>query len=629
MNRLNVLLKDYLEQNTNYALLLTGGWGEGKTYYLKNHFFNSIEDTGYHPVLVSLFGVRTIDGIKDRIIAELYPILGNKYLKTTKTILKTVVKSADITKLFGEGIFASLIDEVSQGKKELKAQHREYLQMDKLLVCFDDLERASPEMLTNSEILGYINSMVEGNNIKVIIVANEGIFEDKKYLEVKEKTIGNTIHFHQNFDDAFLNILKSSEQPNSYKEFLEKNQHVILEFLSVDQSYTRGKVNYRTLTQFITKFSQIFQFIDNGLGIADLEELNGEILNNLLKFSLFVFNEYKKGIFTFLDRKGFGDETSIAIKRYMHYSSENPNFESINTIKIADAYFPSKDFKFYDSIYSYLTGGDFFDKDKFLTELKYEYHVVDENITEAYKIRHTLSQVNYKTLHDQQYFTLTKKLRTYALSGAFELHDYQQILFLVLRHGNPLRINEQKFCRQLLVQIRKRVSIHVYNPLIVQHVTVSDKSEFYESNILLRDEIIDVNEKAFKLNRSKEIEKIEQELVKDYQSFHDRMIKLINTPFGVANFAGVSFRKFCSVFLNADNAKKSQMVLLFRILYDPRKGNTSIRDLIFLKGLHQVLERRICARGAKNMSGALTLDLLKAVNESVAEVQSYHSDNKC
>lgn len=626
LNKLDILLKDYLIQQTNYALLLTAGWGAGKTYYLKNHFFNCIDDTGYQPVLVSLFGIKSIDEIKDRIITELYPILKNKYLKTTKTILKTVVKSADVTKLFGHGIFASLIDEVSEGKKALQEQQKDYLELDKLLICFDDLERASPELLTNSEILGYINSMVENNNIKVIIVANEGILEDQKYLEVKEKTIGDTIHFNQDFNDAFLNILEGLEQPANYKSFLKDNQQIIHRFLSIDKNYEVGKVNYRTLTHFIARFSQVYQFLNTGLKIKDLKDLKEELLSNLLKFSLFVINEYKKGFFTFFDRKGFEEPGSIMVKRYVHIERNNPDSKSTRLIQIADAYYPNEDFNFYDSIYSYLTGGDFFDKDKFLIELKHEYHVVNENIHEAYKITRKLSGVNYFELSDQEYLESTRKIRRFALEGAYQLHDYITIFYLVLRHGNPLRINEEKFCRQLLIQIKKKRSSHVYNSLIDQHLNISKDSEFYKFNTKLKEVIIDINNRSHLRDEKNIAKRIEKELSSNYHLIHDELIAKINKPFGIASFKDVSFRKFFSVFCQADNAKKSKMLLLFRFIYDPRKGNNSVKDFVFVKGLRDVIQKKLSRHPSKNISGLLTADLLKAVSESIDEIRPYNPE---
>lgn len=45
-----------------------------------------------------------------------------------------------------------------------------YIEISDWLICFDDLERCG---LPINEILGYINSLVEHNMCKVIILANE------------------------------------------------------------------------------------------------------------------------------------------------------------------------------------------------------------------------------------------------------------------------------------------------------------------------------------------------------------------------------------------------------------------------------------------------------------------------
>lgn len=623
VNRLDLILEDYLVQRTNYALLLTATWGAGKTYYLKNHFFQRIDHTGYKPVLVSLFGIRSIDDIKDRIFAELYPILENKHLKMTTTAIKVLAKSLDITKLLGNGLISDMVDNIDQGFKEVKKIQKENLVLDKLLVCFDDLERVNPALLSSSEILGYINSLVEDDNIKVIIVANEGKIDPDKFLEVKEKTIGHTIHFNQDFNDVFLNVLEKGNQPVVYRDFLKANQQLIADSLAVDENYEKGKVNYRTLSYFISSFSQIFQFIDKGLAIKDLDDQKGVLLTNLIKFSLFVCNEYKKGFFSFLDRKGFDDPTSLMMQRYLEASTKDLEIKSGRMMYVAQAYYGNEEFNFYESIYDYLTGGDFFDKDRLIKELKLEYHVVDENISAAYKVYNKLANVNYKNLSDREFRELTRQMKNFALSGDYDLKDYLSVLYYVLRLGNVLNLNPDRLTKQLLTQIRRKVKSHVYNPVIGRYTEVSKEAEFYHWSIQLRDQILKVNHKAGILDRTKVVAQIEHDLVYDYEGLYNRLIKAAQTPFVKTSFSGVNANKFFSVFQKGDNQKKSSMETLFRVIYMPRHGNHSVGDLKFLRGLESAINRSGKALNGKNISPSLYKELLKAVQETITEVLSY------
>ena len=134
-----------------------------------------------------------------------------------------------------------------------------------------------------------------------------------------------------------------------------------------------------------------------------------------------------------------------------------------------------------------------------------------------------------------------------------------------------------------------------------------------------------VNNQAKILNRAFIVKEIEEKLYNNYQLIHDQMIRAISKPFGEANFVGVNFKKFFSIFWRADNKKKSKMVLLFTILYEPRYGNNSVDDLLFVKGLYKEIERKFSGKLPQNISGALTNDLLKAVSKSIDVIQPYHS----
>lgn len=74
----------YLKINTNSALAITGEWGSSKTYYYKNTIEQLITKTKviecehqYRSVLVSLFGLKSIEDIQTEIILAL-----TRHLKT-------------------------------------------------------------------------------------------------------------------------------------------------------------------------------------------------------------------------------------------------------------------------------------------------------------------------------------------------------------------------------------------------------------------------------------------------------------------------------------------------------------------------------------------------------------------
>jgi len=69
MDQFKYLIGEYMELNTNNALLVTGEWGVGKTYYFLNELFPFIEHKNvpgsqtekYKPLYISLFGLKKIE----------------------------------------------------------------------------------------------------------------------------------------------------------------------------------------------------------------------------------------------------------------------------------------------------------------------------------------------------------------------------------------------------------------------------------------------------------------------------------------------------------------------------------------------------------------------------------------
>ena len=106
MQKIINIVKDYLTKETNNALLITGKWGVGKTYFFDNILSEKIEETSikgnesvkYKPIRVSLSGVTNIGDIEIRIVAELYPSL-NKGIKWGKGIFKFLLSIPKITRV--------------------------------------------------------------------------------------------------------------------------------------------------------------------------------------------------------------------------------------------------------------------------------------------------------------------------------------------------------------------------------------------------------------------------------------------------------------------------------------------------------------------------------------------------
>ena len=162
MQKIIDIVKDYLTKETNNALLITGEWGVGKTYFFDNKLSEEIKKTSikengsvnYKPIRVSLSGVTSVDDIERRIVAELYPSL-NKGIKWGKGIFKFLLSIPKIKEYIPEIPNSDVIDS----------------ETDNLVICFDDLERKSKTFPIDS-LIGYINNLTENSNLKIIIIGN-------------------------------------------------------------------------------------------------------------------------------------------------------------------------------------------------------------------------------------------------------------------------------------------------------------------------------------------------------------------------------------------------------------------------------------------------------------------------
>ncbi|AHG74441.1 hypothetical protein X781_22970 [Mannheimia sp. USDA-ARS-USMARC-1261] len=202
---MNTHITEYLDlylqrENTQYATLLIGNWGCGKTYFIKD-YINQKERKDkdiYKFIYISLFGLKSISSVNSAIFESLHPILGSKPVKFLGGVLQHAVKVGFRVDIFGdEKDKESTIN--FDFSKINPLENRDYKE---LVFVFDDLERTGIPL---TEILGFINLLCEQSNSKVIVVSNEKeISEDKIYNKFKEKLVGKTLVVENNERDFWI-----------------------------------------------------------------------------------------------------------------------------------------------------------------------------------------------------------------------------------------------------------------------------------------------------------------------------------------------------------------------------------------------------------------------------------------
>ena len=261
------IVTDYLNnQDTDYAIMITGNWGCGKTYYCKNELFKFIENlpgkertkNPYKPIYVSLYGLESIDNILERIISSEIPILENKVILLAKAGLLNVVKH----------IGAS--DETITRVKDLKGINKNDV------LFFDDLERIDKTKIDIQSVLGYLNYLTEHDHYKIIIIANDEKLDDN-FWEFKEKTVRFTYNLTPNLSEIFDTILKKHEKEKEYHRFWEKQKKLIITIFNASSCK-----NIRTLIFITDIYIKIFQEISGKYK----DEINSDLLTTFTVLSI-------------------------------------------------------------------------------------------------------------------------------------------------------------------------------------------------------------------------------------------------------------------------------------------------------------------------------------------------------
>lgn len=229
-NIVNFLNGYMMNPDPQYAVLLKGKWGCGKTHFI-NHWIDTYqkqeaEDKVLEPVYVSLYGLSETKQITTAINRVLYPILYGKAAKAGKTFLKfmsAIVLKCDVDwNKDGNSDFSMDLglDALSIFKSE-----DEQVKKGNLLI-FDDLERCDIPM---KKLLGYLNFFVEQCNCHLIVIGDEDKIaegENKKIFgEFKEKTIGREFEIATDIHsalDTFVNQTPKNDFVVGHQEQIEK-----------------------------------------------------------------------------------------------------------------------------------------------------------------------------------------------------------------------------------------------------------------------------------------------------------------------------------------------------------------------------------------------------------------------
>lgn len=308
------ILRYLHDDSYNYAVLIDGEWGSGKTYFVNNTLTKIIEkqesdlETSRKVQYISLYGCKAISDVQENIAwsfaEDARQVIQDKnnFGTTGQKVSNNVLLSS---KKIGNAILKKFLPNMP-----LYEIASDWLNLGSFIFVFDDLERCDCPI---NEVFGFLNELVEHENTKVILIANEkelsGIAEiqylelqysltldnrinwpspntsnfwavrksnlnlisldemerrrkllfptkeaNSNYRRIREKLIGVTLKYEPNIPLIISEILKSSKYDPYIKDMLEKKK----EAFSLEMQ-NRNHKNLRTFQFFLSKVSYLLE----------------------------------------------------------------------------------------------------------------------------------------------------------------------------------------------------------------------------------------------------------------------------------------------------------------------------------------------------------------------------------
>lgn len=287
-NTIKGVVKDYLKrEHTDYAIMIDGVWGCGKSFFVENDLTCSIRNHDcpntdpskkYIPVIYSLYGAESAEkiqlDIRRKIILSI-PEPDNKKKKAFHKSHHSKTESVFFT------IIGGFADHFGIDSKRLVSLFNLINIPKNIVLIFDDLERSK---MSAKEVLSVVNQFAERQKIKVIVICNE-TKEDNDYKQFKEKTIRYTLRYSPSTEEKFDNIVKEwfKNKSSSYQSFIVFHKTLILEIFRLGEC-----TNLRTLIFVLDIFEKIFKEITD-------RQFAEDFLKGYLSFACIYSIEYKSG----------------------------------------------------------------------------------------------------------------------------------------------------------------------------------------------------------------------------------------------------------------------------------------------------------------------------------------------
>lgn len=636
MENLDAIVKEYLEEDSDYALLITGGWGTGKTFYYENYLVPIIEQTAlgtdaskkHIPITVSLFGVKSVEELQYQILLGTIPYWwdNNWFRRNFKLRFRSKAGklSTSIAKILSKPLLKEYsLDFLSEVLSSSKEEASNNLTFKKLVLCLDDFERKSDDLKVK-DLIGFINSIVDKETGKIIIIANEDkLVDDADFKSFKEKIIGHTIEFIPEINSVYDKIVeaKFAGYPE-YKKFLKNKKEFILEIFKPHSN------NLRTLTFVLQKFQKVNSFIDNNVIAPNpLLNLKESIIESLLKFFISVCIEFKNGQLSYKDDKGINNKENVQLYRFLSTSNSPSKKDNNNyVIDFFNKYFENNVNTFVNSklVFAYVTGGDILDEVKFIAELESMYNVQKNTIPEHYALFNKLRSTSL-TLEDSEFDQLIENILSCVDKGAYKTSEYLEIFHLMCQNGNHTIYSSEVLKNRIIHGIETGKESNKYEE------PEDFPSNWLPNGYMFEVEVGEIIEKSRKVNE--EIKQREQlntfkqaqtDFYFDIEAFYRSTTTLNHSYNQNPVFAGFDVNRLYDWVIKTVNKEKNIFRLILQKRYNLNQGSflrDYIEEIEVLNDLEGKLKTYIDENNPTSVSGYQIKEIHKLLKDAVVKLK--------
>lgn len=307
---LEKILNSYItNEYFDYAVMINGQWGSGKTFYFKEYFKKICEEKGFIQLIVSVGGLKHPLDVMQSIGRTYVTTYLVKKKKATEII--DIILSEDVSYFLPDGKIKAGLDGIKTGAQFYSLMKNKFKEKgndnSKIVLVVDDFERYKGG--DYQELLSLIQTRYVDNGVHVLYVADENHIENnEQYFKIKEKYIRHTLRFEPVFESVIGNVIEKRKEINSHSPsvlFFDSDESNISEIFDKKLPLS----NVRLVSFSFDCFDEIFKNTDRHL--SHMQKVH--LLKNILWMVCFYNSEDSiiknkdenseyKGFFDYVDR---------------------------------------------------------------------------------------------------------------------------------------------------------------------------------------------------------------------------------------------------------------------------------------------------------------------------------------